>query len=64
MNKTKASLSTYGRLTQDPVRKKKLEKAFRELLFEEFLIAFEQGDKAYMKKLAVALDYEIVLEKF
>ncbi|MCF7800059.1 helix-turn-helix transcriptional regulator [Candidatus Babeliales bacterium] len=50
----KTNLSTYERLTQDPKRKAKIEREYKDLLLSELLIALMEEDRVSVKKLALA----------
>lgn len=52
--KTERNLSTYERLTQNPERKAKIEKEYRQLLLSELLIALMEKDRVSVRKLAKA----------
>lgn len=52
--KVKTCLTTYELLTQDPKRKAKIEKEYRELLLSELLIALMEEDSVSVRKLAKA----------
>jgi DNA-binding Xre family transcriptional regulator len=50
--KTKTCLTTYERLTQDPIRKAKIKKEYQQLLLSELLIALMEEDNVSVRKLA------------
>lgn len=52
--KSKVKLSTYERLIQDPKRKAKIEREYKDLLLSELLIALMEEDKISVRKLAIA----------
>ena len=52
--KNTIKLTTYDRLIQDPKRKAKIEKEYRELLLSELLIALMEEDHVSVRKLATA----------
>jgi len=54
--KIKACLTTYELLTQNPERKAKIEKEYKELLPSELLIAFMEEDHISVRKLAKAAE--------
>jgi hypothetical protein len=53
--KRSKDLTTYERLTQNPERKAKIERKYRELLLAELMLAFIEEDYAAVKKLAKAV---------
>lgn len=52
--KSNVILTTYDQLIQDPKRKARIEKEYRELLLSELLIALMEEDHVSIRKLATA----------
>ena len=50
--KPKTCLTTYERLTQNPIRKAKIKKEYQQLLLSELLIALMEEDNVSVRKLA------------
>lgn len=51
---SKKNLSTYGRLIQDPERKKKIASEYQELLLSETIFALMEEDHISVRRLAGA----------
>lgn len=51
---TKKALSTYERLARDPIRKKRIDQEYQDLLLSELIIALMEEDQISVRKLAEA----------
>jgi DNA-binding Xre family transcriptional regulator len=54
IKKTEPSMTTYERLTKDPVRRAKIERGYKDLVLSELLIALMEEDHVSVRKLAQA----------